>query len=462
MGRILVPIGGGFQSMVLSLFFRVPQASMDAARANYNPDLDASLLSGILPLMTFGPDGIEALQYDIGFGEGPLVGSSTGTFFDTGHFDSEGNVDCGWRPVSSGTNPGANADAFNGVKSFDPKFNLEPSWIGIDCREDKNVFNFNFAYTDRGTAEYVGVGQRLVTNVSNSSNDFYQAGGGDFDVCPLPYVTYPGVVDGEGNPLKFLGAVATATKYIQGEMTTDLNGGKAPNPERWAADPDTAAAPSIEPDKWHHLLLSPSIGSVSALGVDYGADASAQGDCSTSARLYAALDDDNISGKALTTYLAKNTNNNWLTEGGYATSKFGQVDPGGSDSSLAGGGIQLTVTTSGTPFPSYSFSSPDVRLDTVYIPGDDTNLLMQMAALQIFLGETGNTAGAGLRRAFLTDKGKPARPGVAEKFFGRKPDVMFFKRSSWIEGTNEGTMDIKPSVVGTIQKFNPDPTIGNK
>src|SRR5690349_13480550 len=189
MGRILVPIGFGFQSMVLSLFFRVPLLSMQAVRAGYDPDLDPSLLSGILPLMTFGPDGVEALQYDVGIGEGGLDGASSGSFFTTGRFDSEGNVDCSWRADFTSDDPGANVDVFRGVKSGDPPKNTEPSWIGIDCRGNKDVFNFNFAYTDRGTASYVGVGERIITGISRSSSDYYQAGEADFEVCPLPTVT---------------------------------------------------------------------------------------------------------------------------------------------------------------------------------------------------------------------------------------------------------------------------------
>jgi hypothetical protein len=110
----------------------------------------------------------------------------------------------------------------------------------------------------------------------------------------------------------------------------------------------------------------------------------------------------------------------------------------------------------------------------------DHNTGVEMAELQIWIGQTIDTANEGLRRLFIDypkdedgnpDRTKPLEsvpPKIAEAVLG-KPDILLHGTSHWQKGLNTGTSGVDPDgniktegqfqPVARIERFEPDPKL---
>ena len=137
------------------------------------------------------------------------------------------------------------------------------------------------------------------------------------------------------------------------------------------------------------------------------------------------------------------------------------------------------------------FDAPTYQCDNFTIPlmnhpigipagaalGTEYNTGVEMAELQIWIGQTGDTSDQNFRRLFVDKNGKPVGTGTAKKQLG-EPDIMLHGSSNWKNGRNtgksgyteedagDGTKRKVPNPAGqfdhiaAIKTFLPDPKLG--
>lgn len=224
--------------------------------------------------------------------------------------------------------------------------------------------------------------------------------------------------------------------------------------------------PAIEPDEWHHLLISWEL--VSHSNKD-GA-----------ARMWCAIDDVNKTGNDLPAINDSSFDmgpNDHLT---YTTWSYR-----GNDDASA------NVNFEDDSVPSNPFqipAPPSVQYATDAVGGKgkfNPIATVELAELQIFSGVTLDTSIAEKRRAFIDferdDDGKPIEdkdgkrslkpvdPKRAEEVLKKRPDVLLHGNTEWQQGKNTGSLGIdadgkeKPTgqfkPTGDITKYTPDPSI---
>jgi hypothetical protein len=241
----------------------------------------------------------------------------------------------------------------------------------------------------------------------------------------------------------------------------------------------------IEPDKWHHLLISWDVSG----NISCGGDSTA---INSDFKMYYALDDKNYDKSALpASWIGDVGSDEGFGHAGNdphtVVSNFIRIEslpwPAGKGSSSIG------FSEEATPAGSYNATMGELPATEIYVPGSpnytdggrtvNSVYHCEMAELQIFSNLLLDTSDKTKRRAFLAPRDEtdaasqliPVRPEKTAEILGTKPDIMLHGSGKWIKGANTGTSGIGPppesiekpggqfTRTGMIRRYKPDPAI---
>jgi len=472
-----------FSKVVLSLWFRVPTSSMIAAiaQANADPPDPRPRLSGVIPLVTWGPlvEGYKVLNNS----GTALSYTETSKFFDGANYITS----------STTTHPYSNI-----VHAIGAATEINPSMIGVRCREDEGV-----------------VGAKLMIRIQ--MNDFGAGSWVDMDTpvtfgnkTILTSVVPP--IEGATAPPK-----DTAWSYPFNACMQDYVAPEGPwNVSHGAVDITTISAQQygpdsfdfgndipIVPDHWHHLLLSVDL----SLGLIHGTGRKViydQPDCTVGdsafdlvtvsdeavsvvtnpAKMWVALDDVDFMGEGGVSGYAGSVagigNNDVAPQYIYRAAAVANAATTHRKSWDVTGCVQMWAESTAFEIPYYEYTPSLVPSDghALGIPAVPAVVgrihPVEMAELQIFTNVTLDTADTAKRRAFIGADGRPVAPAEAEALLGRKPDVLLHGSGHWIHGINTGPPGVPDpgtglpipdpakalTPTGKIVAYTPDPSLG--
>ena len=449
-----------FTKVVISLWFRVPQESIDACatEAEKAKELERSgdysgvnaLLSGIIPLVTFGVKGERRQAV-------PSTGKdiTLGTFIQ--HIMVLTDDGANWREEPAGyltdpTGPGSPVVNFiqsPSVPTLGAAIAMNPSCIGINCSTTPPTLYLNF---ETGKLPDVMSGFSVASAAGAPDLWTYTWPGWSFPDALALIPEYTGNPDGE-NPTYTQNYFSIPRDWkVQATDFTDVS---------WLLHNSTASYGGgsgivVTPDQWHHVLVSVDV--LNGSSVNDGVVAKAS-------KMWVAFDDKNYTG---TTMSGSNPSgggpNDVLASGAFAF--IGMVHPPedlgapysyAASANIAGGGVGI---------PSFGDLSESVRK-------------VQMAELQIFTGVTLDTSIEENRRAFINSKGQPVdeaygvakyrgiygpkspnvTPSAPVKLLGKRPDVAIVRSArNWISGFDFNKTSFRPQ--GKILPVRPDPVLG--
>jgi hypothetical protein len=291
-----------------------------------------------------------------------------------------------------------------------------------------------------------------------------------------------------GAKIKFVFKMATdeyaeglASKIDSGQIVmVEYPYGTFPSPtlrEMWISDAsDTRIGPkatfsiipefTLEPDRWHHLLLSFDFSTgveVHAIE-DYEGDRPVGDTTSRYCKIWYAIDDVNRNGKEnMGEYWVESNLNGIISE--TAMLATGSYSPAPPDPLIHGAIPSPSYSWSGSPLPLHS-GHVGIPAGATYV---DAVCHCEMAELQIFTGVTLDTASVTARRAFVDADGNPVDPETAATFLGKRPEILLHGNGDWIAGNNTGSVglddqeNILPSgqfaPTGTILEYTPEPAL---
>jgi hypothetical protein len=266
----------------------------------------------------------------------------------------------------------------------------------------------------------------------------------------------------------------------------------------------------IEPDVWHHVLLSFDLtGTINATGsfTTISATQGAGSRCyigktdsasiSSSCKVWMAIDDENLFGQSLVpiAYPERNLGPNDLisinahniasTEGLAALTQRNFTPMYNGTLDRSGFGYWVTEYPS-KPRPSYRYEPGVIKTQghPIGVPSTESWGInevpvsvqhCEMAELQIFTGITLDTSDEKKRRMFLAPKEEggvalyPVNPQDTAELLKRQPTILLHGAGNWQKGKNTGTsgMDNDGELIkegqfvptGEIKKYKPDPSI---
>lgn len=431
MSYLMLPKGvPDFSKAVISLWFRVPKKSVEAA-ANHNlpAGIDGFfLLQNILPLVTFGEPTKSILYLT------PIR-----------------SVYGGYTGVPGAETPPPAALSYRIWYENAGSYEVDPSLIGLYCNADGTfqvVFNLQ-------TSTFMSF---IATTFVTTSIQWWS--GSD-----------------PGAPTRELGNGVIAELPYVGRVSIENASYTDNRQAEWFF---VQANKTCEPDRWHHLLMSFDIGGAVSIGTPFA---------SSSCRLWYAIDDVDYRGAAnMQPY--RNTDGQWgpdnladnaiLTRNAFAYS--------GSDPNWQA--IQYYENHYvGLPQGTYSGGSIPSSQAEFGIPAGkqyvDGIFQVEMAEFQMWTDKTLDTGSETKRRAFIdcdrdendqpipNDDGtltmKPVPMNKAEELIGKKQDIILHGTKKWQEGFNTGSLGFdddgepKPSgqfiPTGRIDPYKPEPSL---
>lgn len=491
MSYLTLPAEGipALSQAVISLWFRIPQASIDAAASKPHQFFD--LMISTIPLLTFG----EPQQ------QTEMIGNVV---------NLAGEDASGYDPLGPPIDYGAQLPGVS--YSAGEKHDLNPCFIAVDCSDvTKCVLVFNLqtkgiatgsgGATDAGGESLEPVGQDEV----NRLNDLSRTPGSG--VTSNTFIYYDKIT-------KIVTAVFNHWAQASGldDHTNELLAAK---PELFYVK----TVHPITPDQWHHLLLSFDLSSAIATkgppaNVEAGTWWNNVSEGTTGyAKLWYAIDDVNYSGREtdadgatlyhLGPYCVDHDTDRGESPGPRGGDPNGILTQAGWETAFFGSAA-VTAGNQPLPTPEYAFSDTVLPVGAeLGIPASsqyvDSILRVEMAEFQMFTEVTLDTSVEGNRRAFIDyvrdDKGNPIvdRAGSstlkpvdptkgtvddprppAEILLGKRPDILLHTSKNWIAGANTGStgVSIDPESgeatqipggqfqpVAAIRKYTPDPSI---
>jgi hypothetical protein len=476
----------GFNKAIISLWFRVPSESLNKLRdrGREEPSEPPARLQRVLPLMTFGKlyEGYRVEQVisgsasytvthminDIITGSDVFTYSTGATYREAGHLL------------------------------------IDPSYIGIryDFDDEQNAPMFSLA-VNLQTAN-TGSPQYIHTNPSNSISSYttgYYTGdhsGGTFESH----------YSGSWGTCVTLNIVPNGHYF---ERVTQIDDSVF---YEEGAGPDSVQAGfeiKVEPDKWHHALISFDLSPVTS--ADGGFGTSSFDGCDPSkdtivsntdhsfnfaSQVWIALDDKNYTGYNIhglrpetdagaelgeaNNVLSRTSRNAWLSQNGNYSSVAHGVTGTVSHQEFTSQRASYTFTAGNLPSEEEAFGLP--AADNM----EDMIIEVDMAEFQMWLGQTMDTGDQQNRRLFVDfnrdEKGNvivdedgksvmgPVRPSVAEEKLGR-PELLLHTTSKWKKGENTGSLGLERredepdqiidsgqfTVTGRVEKYTPDPSL---
>ena len=441
-----------FTKAVISLWFRVPQASIDAATAaaaqanalGATGDYSGvnALLEGIVPLVVFGARGKRS-TWDV-YGGLMTIGEYTSHTMVVPDDYMSGDTTWVDQPADYGWDPGRPSPYTLPIQSsplpvVTGVVPMNPSMIGINCNNNPPTLYINF----ETAAIPAMTGYTRATSASGATAYAYFW---PYPLIPCPIPQPPNI-----ESVTTVTAVADVSNIEQG-MTAAYQGGDGV--------PVTA-------DAWHHVLVSIDLSTpTNVLGVE----SATQADSVISApKMWAAFDDVNYTGRNMSKSNPSGGGpNDVLPNGAFAfigNSTAGEQIP-----------VPYTYNTSAPVAASGGAIGVPATADLV------ANIYqVQLAELQIFTGVTLDTGIEKNRRAFISDTGRPVAPlydrgsGQGEfnpetpdarnsppfKLLGKWPDISLTRSAkNWLSGFNLGTSKKNFESTGRIRPVRPNPVLG--
>jgi hypothetical protein len=455
-----------FSQFVISLWFRVPQESIEALRAAIDSDdYSPAHLYGVLPLLTFGkivktkriashliPAGASFLHYIQQWTTGALPGP------------------CSWVDISGSptTNPvQLQQYYFTGVEN-----DQDPSYIGVDCTSDRNLLIVNIQMADYASLD--GSFPHQIASDTPDKTDWsqpvfqYQPGG-------APYCTNNPPVDGNGYVLP----TRTWTRTTTYESAASVVMGCRPEifstlqTATGLSFPEETVGQEVTPDHWHHLLLSGDLGlrcTTSGTLAPAG-DPVSPGTSSQAAKMWMAFDDNNLTRKQLSFFWPDDgEDNDVLTTNAYYVYKDVVFQPSALPANDLLGNTVTEVSLGHTaPTCDYVPEPVPAAGAVLGIPASagyqNAIFPVELAELQFFTGVTLDTSIEENRRAFVSASsppdpdhpetgGTPVDPNKKTsdadpqsgsiELLGQPPDILLHGSGDWIIGKNTGSLIDNP------------------
>lgn len=442
-----------FSKAVVSLWFRVPQESINAIWAAA-PSPRLGLGGTLIPFVIFGAS---YTGYQIDSVANTPQDYTYATYNDATLLSSETRQ---W-----GTGP---------LYSEGDAVQFGPSFIGmqVDIDADDNLIQYLYV---RLQGNMYGTGTwALPVPIRSSSDaavqanqsvhvwDTDQAWSYSFEFCQTQYV----IVDGTHT---------TTTVYSdQSDIQTRAKGPDAFN--------IVSTQMRIRPDHWHHVIVSFDIGHrMTAVGAYYVYDqpncdsvvnaelieSSVGNDVATPGKCWISLDDVNRTGEGLQQWRFNRPpslgDNGIISENLYFTATH-DIAVVLSQKSWETAGLAGVQVEGEAGLPTYALPATQITSSekAFALPATtefaDRIFKIELAEFQMFTGVTMNTASKANRRVFVSDAGKPVNPTVAKKFFKKSPDILLHADTDWIKGKNTGTAgNFEPTM--PIKKYRPDPSL---
>lgn len=457
-----------FKKAVISLWFIVPQESIDAAKASYDPNAypvnlgpngvpgtPMPQLNGIVPLFTFG----KTFSAGITAGGTPMTDSYTQRAYYLYHYTDPPACDLRHEDLTM------NIDAAFGFPSVVGYYDTDQSFIGVDCTGDTPFIRVKLQTGDTPTASAMYAYQTGVSaglcEVANYICDTADCPGYGISSVPVDTVKFPSY-SGYGSVPIPSSVWETSSTY------SDFTSYVLNEPASFNIPIFDAV---IVPGKWHHLLISFDIdGSMSATGSYDGGDRS----LSTSCHMWASLNDINCTRIGDADYSAGLATNQIASEGAIfayeaspdyrserdANNGMITLLPGANDWGMR----SHTINNPGTP--AYSWTPSGVPINGSYVGFPASSLMTskirhcEMAEAQVFTDVAVDTGDVTMRRLFVGADGKPAKTSLPIAYFGKSPEISLTKSSkNWQRGKNLGTTD-QFNPTGNIKVYRPNPRIG--
>ncbi len=502
--------------MVLAFWFRIPQASIDAAKAAYQAwsDADSASPTGIAPPKMVGR--IPLLQFnpaDLNYYKTESYVSSSSTS-ENQQWSWRGLPHCDWisAPTTLIPHNFASWRTTNPFTNPDLTRTVDPSYIAIDIRNDdrKPILVFNFQYdspADKAiTGDYVDqLGATIphydayfVTSpaffdtpppnppttgdcfppvtVERSADLYY------YQVAPTVGELYTKTIDyapfeGFDRPLQRFGTLMRSGARTFGDSPRIIN-------NQYSYDPAKISGMEITANHWHQVTFSfnlrriaskgkllgntppPGFGSLTPGLPNQYPGLDSYGTVQSSAEIFMSLDDVNLTRRQISLFNEDGKDNSFLTQTGYQTYRggMGNTDLTYPDSH---GHYERWITT-GAKQPIYEFTPPKLPMSTLYLPGNElTTLHCELAELQGYTDVTADTSIEDIRRLFVTKKGKPVPMGKAAEYFGKEPELKLHGSSNWKKAHNTGTLGepdpnlraINETATGKILTYKPNPNL---
>ncbi|MBP1297469.1 hypothetical protein [Bradyrhizobium elkanii] len=475
------------KKVFMSIWFRVPAASLAAAKAEYNawhdawvedPSTEREPLTGIVPIAVFGTPRT-AKKVDFVIREVGTLPAVQSYIWDTGI--------CGWSELGDPTP--AQSDEESHWVFNDETLDIDPSYIGIDCSGNAPKLSINLVMPSTNLATFEG-SWPVISSFESSTDLLGQYGSvtatsecvppignhlpGDGSICDLehhygvlPFNDITNTITYESNADVVMGYRPETFRTVP-NIVGDLSFAEH------FLDRDLAGGQEVTSGVWHHLLLSfdltNSCRAHGVLGDGSPIDLNTEGSRTSSAcRLWIALDDVNLTQKALSCYWPSGYSdpNAILPVNGYfvAGDLITDIAPTAMDDCF---GNNITVVNDQQQ-PDFTYSPAAFAPGQVSFPGSapfvSMNKRIEMGEAQLFTDVTANTALKNVRRAFITDNGTPAGLKAARDLFNKAPEVLVHGSSNWKKARNTGSL-ADPSnnpggvVVGQIKTFKPNPKLG--
>jgi hypothetical protein len=463
-----------FNKAIISFWFRVPKLSLDAMKATYDSGARTTL-SGVLPLITFGPlyEGYKVVS--------KIAGSGSYTY--TLWYTPSGS----WAVLSTEQRQYSLGGRY--VKDGD-NFTLSPSYVGVRYNGTKFVLSINLQSASYGSPVHIHHHVGGTSSAQNAGSPTGQALGIDlethYDSTLLKCVAKS---IAPGNPHLATQGSLDASALVEGQ---------------YGPDAFEVGDVEVSPDTWHHVLASFDVSKatsaqgtftsrvVTTCAADDTSGSQPKGTLSNPCQLWLAFDDVNQTGErlrpGLDSVLGPNDIISRVARAAFnsATSFYSSTAHGvtGCVETLQIGGSgagSYTYEAGNLPSFGYPFGIPGASNVTQYIYDVD------MAEFQMWLGKTLDTSNMNNRRVFVdylkdangnpvTDEDgnnlmKPVSPTVAEAMFDR-PQILLHGTKNWKDGENHGTLGMDKTEegdtlipegqftpFGTIKKFKPDPSL---
>lgn len=500
---------------VISLWFRVPKQTIDDITQEYqawkalndNPVADPGprrRFLGIVPLMTFGPAGLNSRKV---YQEQRETGAFPGRYEE--HW-SDGSPDCsraGWSEDISQVGPWQDPHHTFGPTDtlVEKDFVLDGSYIGVDCTATNRIpaLSVNIVMPESNKASMPGASPAVVSHTSGPS--YVLTGTG---ICPgAPHLYFTGPSDFPLPPgiLCYTAAHFSSFNTLVYEGNADVLWGRVPETFRLLpsisagahtidANAEQFQGAKIEPDHWHHLLLSfdftanvstrgQLVSQTIVHGVNSGEAPSSGGEggrTSSTCLMWVALDDKNLTQRALSVFWPNGYSNPNgilpINAMAVAQSVNYSIVETNNPQSLCNG-VNYTITQI-NQIPEYSYLPAAVDMSNIGLPADDTYVdairQCEMAELQVFTGVSLKTGETVNRRAFVDPNGKPVPPTQKKEvdpstkqvtkesgsieLLGKEPEILLHKSGNWKKGMNTGTGDqFVPTA--KIISYKPDPSL---
>jgi len=327
--------------------------------------------------------------------------------------------------------PGTTYDTIYYVEA--PSYRLDPCYIGIVPVTDDGTFTMQFN---------IQIANRMALSALTHVTTRMDIWSGSDPAAPTN-----GLGSGVVGLFPNVGRAA-----IEDASYTD-----AFEPERFTVQ----TSKELEPDQWHHLLLSFDVGGSVSLGTPFA---------SSSCRLWYAIDDVDYRGAENLRPYRDLEGDEWgrdnlddnaiITRNAWAYS--------GSDPDFEEG-LYYQNQFVGLPSGSYGGGSIPSEDAAMGIPASaayvDGIFRVEMAELQMWTGVTMDTGIESNRRAFVDENGEPVDPtegavdpetqqfdprGPGERLLGKKPEILLHGSDNWKEGYNTGTLGI--SITTTVDE----------